>query len=110
MKSLSHFGRNVGRAASVWLLCGLAIAALRVPADAHHSATAFYDSTNFPHTIRGVPRYLDPMLVSGAAEYLRQLVVEGPDVAFRQQMTVGHLIGTMLGYHRRPPRPAGEQG
>ena len=64
---------------------------------------AFYDSQQFPHTIFGVPRYLYPMLLGNVAEYLRQLVVSGPNVAFRQQMTVGHMIGTMLGYHRRPP-------
>lgn len=64
---------------------------------------AFYDNQQFPHTIFGVPRYLYPMLLGNVAEYLRQLVVSGPNVAFRQQMTVGHMIGTMLGYHRRPP-------
>ena len=69
---------------------------------------AFYDTAEFPHTLFGVPRYLYPMLLSGMAEYLRQAVVDGPDAAFRQQMTVGHMIGTMLGYHRRPPRTGGE--
>lgn len=68
---------------------------------------AYYDGTEFPHTIFGVPRYLYPMLLSNVAEYLKQLVVSGPDVAFRQQMTVGHMVGTMLGYHRRP-RPGTE--
>jgi glycosyltransferase involved in cell wall biosynthesis len=65
---------------------------------------AYYDGTEFPHTIFGVPRYLYPMLLSNVLEYLKQLVVSGPDVAFRQQMTIGHMVGTMLGYHRRPPR------
>jgi glycosyltransferase involved in cell wall biosynthesis len=62
---------------------------------------AFYDASEFPRTILGVPRYLYTMLLSSMFEYLRQLLVSGPDVAFRQQMTVGHMIGTMLGYHRR---------
>ena len=65
---------------------------------------AFYDDAEFPHTILGVPRYQSSLLLSGIAEYLRQLLTQGPDVAFRQQMTVGHLIGTMLGYYHRPPR------
>jgi glycosyltransferase involved in cell wall biosynthesis len=69
---------------------------------------AYYDATEFPHTILGVPRYLYPMLVSNVVEYLKQLLSSGPDVAFRQQMTVGHMVGTMLGYHRRP-RPGTEQ-
>jgi glycosyltransferase involved in cell wall biosynthesis len=64
---------------------------------------AIYDATEFPHTILGVPRYLYPMLVSNVAKYFRQVVTLGPDAAFRQQMTVGHMIGTMLGYHQRPP-------
>ena len=63
---------------------------------------AYYDATEFPRTIFGVPRYLYPMLAANVAEYLWQLVTRGPDAAFRQQMTVGHMIGTMLGYHRRP--------
>jgi glycosyltransferase involved in cell wall biosynthesis len=65
---------------------------------------AFYDASEFAHTIFGVPRYLYPMLLSNIGEYLRLLITKGPDTAFRQQMTVGHMIGTMLGYHRRPPR------
>ncbi|MEE4236717.1 MAG: glycosyltransferase [Anderseniella sp.] len=65
---------------------------------------AYYDDKEFPHTIFGVPRYLYPMLLSNVGEYLRQLILKGPDTAFRQQMTVGHMIGTMLGYHRRPQR------
>lgn len=63
---------------------------------------AFYDTSDFPHTVLGVPRYLYPMLLSNIAEYVRRLVLQGPDAAFRQQMTVGHMIGTMLGYYRRP--------
>lgn len=63
---------------------------------------AYYDDEEFPHTILGVPRYLYPMLLASIGEYLRQLFLKGPDTAFRQQMTVGHMIGTMLGYHHRP--------
>lgn len=70
---------------------------------------AFYDTTEFAHTVFGVPRYLYAMLLSNVSEYLRQLVQEGPNAAFRQQMTIGHMIGTMLGYHRRS-RGTGEHG
>lgn len=65
---------------------------------------AYYDDAEFPHTLFGVPRYYYPMLLTTVAEYLRQLLTTGPDAAFRQQMTVGHMLGTMLGYHRRRHR------
>lgn len=65
---------------------------------------AYYDDQEFPHTIFGVPRYYYPLLLKTIGEYLRQLVTEGPDAAFRQQMTVGHTLGMMLGYHRRRTR------
>lgn len=65
---------------------------------------AYYDDTQFPHTIFGVPRYYYPMLLSNVMEYFKQVFTEGPDAAFRQQMTVGHMLGTMLGYHRRRQR------
>jgi hypothetical protein len=42
------------------------------------------------------------MLVSNVIEYLRQVATRGPDAAFRQQMTVGHMVGTMFGYYKRP--------
>lgn len=62
---------------------------------------AFFDTREFPHTIFGVPRFYYPQLVKGIGNYIFQVVTRGPDWAFRQQMTVGHLIGTMLGYHHR---------
>jgi glycosyltransferase involved in cell wall biosynthesis len=65
---------------------------------------AFYDDTEFPHTILGVPRYMYPMLLASVGRYLKQVVTRGPDFAFRQQMNVGHMIGTMVGYHRRARR------
>lgn len=65
---------------------------------------AFYDDTEFPHTLLGVPRYYYPMLLTTIAAYLRKLLLHGPDAAFRQQMTVVHMLGTMLGYHRRHAR------
>lgn len=65
---------------------------------------AYYDDQEFPHTIFGVPRYYYPMLLKSVGEYVRQVITDGPDAAFRQQMTVGYMLGTMLGYHRRQTR------
>jgi hypothetical protein len=62
---------------------------------------AFYDETQFPHTILGVPRYLYPMLVQAYAKYARQVVTLGPDAAFPQRMDVSHLAGKIRGYYRR---------
>ena len=62
---------------------------------------AFFDEREFPHTIFGVPRFYYPQLVRGIAKYLLHVVKQGPNRAFRQQMTLGHLAGTMLGYYRR---------
>lgn len=62
---------------------------------------AYYDPTSFPHILLGVPRYYYPLLARSLAKYLREIVSHGPDWAFRQQMNVAHMVGTMLGYHRR---------
>jgi glycosyltransferase involved in cell wall biosynthesis len=70
---------------------------------------AFFDDRTFPHTILGVPRYMYAMLLNNVGRYLKQLVTHGPDFAFRQQMNVGHMIGTMLGYHRRARRQRAQQ-
>lgn len=67
---------------------------------------AYYDPTRFPHTILGVPRYFFPMLARAGGSYLWQALTHGPDWAFRQQMNVSHLAGTMLGYRRRPGQEA----
>jgi len=62
---------------------------------------AFHDAREFPNTIFGVPRFYYLQLARGLMKYLAQAIACGPDFAFRQQMTVGNLIGTMMGYHRR---------
>jgi len=59
---------------------------------------AYHDNTAHPKRMLGVPRFYYPQLVRGLARYLSQLLTRGPDYAFRQQMTVGHMVGTMLGY------------
>jgi len=62
---------------------------------------AFYDETQFPHTIVGVPRYLYPMLGQAYAKYAWQVVTIGPDAAFPARMDVSHLAGKIRGYYRR---------
>jgi hypothetical protein len=49
----------------------------------------------------GVPLFLFPQLARNVGAYVRKSLTEGPDAAFRQQMTVGNFVGTMLGYARR---------
>lgn len=67
---------------------------------------AAHDDADFPRTLLGVPRFYYPQLLRGAGRYLAQVVSSGPDYAFRQQMNLGHMVGTMLGYrHRSQQRP-----
>ena len=68
---------------------------------------AAHDDADFPRTLMGVPRFYYSQLLRGVGKYLAQLVSSGPDYAFRQQMNVGHMVGTMLGYrHRRRQQPS----
>lgn len=62
---------------------------------------AAHDDADFPRTLLGVPRFYYSQLLRGVGKYLAQLVSSGPDYAFRQQMNVGHMVGTMLGYRHR---------
>ncbi|MDW8322983.1 MAG: glycosyltransferase [Burkholderiales bacterium] len=62
---------------------------------------AYFDDTPYPKRIMGVPRFYYPMLMRAAGRYLRLLITQGPDRAFRQQMTLGHTLGSMLGYYHR---------
>jgi len=62
---------------------------------------AFYGEQEFPNTLFGIPRFYYALLAKGVLKYLAQVITRGPDHAFRQQMTVGHLVGTMLGYRDR---------
>jgi len=62
---------------------------------------ALHDDTTSAHKLLGVPRFYYPQLTRGVGTYLRQALTRGPDYAFRQQMNVAHMVGTMLGYRRR---------
>jgi len=62
---------------------------------------ALHDDTPFRGTLLGVPRFYYGQLARAFRKYLGQALTRGPDFAFRQQMNVGHMLGTMLGYRRR---------
>lgn len=66
---------------------------------------AFHDDTPFPSTLLGVPRFYYLQLIRGIGKYLALAASMGPDYAFRQQMNVGNMIGTMLGYRQRSQLP-----
>lgn len=65
---------------------------------------ALHDGQTFRRTLLGIPLFLFPQLGRSAMSYLGRVIAEGPDLAFRQQMTVGHFVGTMLGYASRGRR------
>jgi glucosyl-dolichyl phosphate glucuronosyltransferase len=62
---------------------------------------AYHDDSPLRNRLFGVPGFYYPQLARGILRYLGQAFTRGPDFAFRQQMNVGHMIGTMLGYRRR---------
>lgn len=62
---------------------------------------ALHDDTAFGRTLFGVPRFYYAQLARGIGKYLAQVLSSGPDYAFRQQMNLGHMVGTMLGYRQR---------
>jgi glycosyltransferase involved in cell wall biosynthesis len=62
---------------------------------------AYHDDSSFRTRLFGIPGFYYPQLLRGVMRYLGQALTNGPDLAFRQQMNVGHMIGTMLGYRRR---------
>lgn len=70
---------------------------------------ALHDDTPHGRTWLGVPRYCYGQLARGMGRYVAQVLAAGPDHAFRQQMNVGHLLGTMLGHHQRHRGAGGVQ-
>jgi glucosyl-dolichyl phosphate glucuronosyltransferase len=62
---------------------------------------AYHDDSPLRNRLFGVPGFYYFQLTRGILRYLGQAFTRGPDFAFRQQMNVGHMIGTMLGYRRR---------
>lgn len=59
---------------------------------------AFHDDKVYANRWFGVPRFYFSQLGRGLGKYLAQALTKGPDWAFRQQMNLAHMIGTMLGY------------
>jgi glycosyltransferase involved in cell wall biosynthesis len=68
---------------------------------------AYFDSTAYRRTFLGVPLFLYRQLVRNILLYLIQLATRGSNQAFRQQMTVGHFSGMLLGYYQRARGTAG---
>ena len=62
---------------------------------------AFHDHSIYTRKWFGIPRFYFPQLARSLRKYLSQVLTNGPDSAFRQQMNVAHMLGTMLGYHKR---------
>lgn len=66
---------------------------------------AFFDDKEFPRTLFRIPRFYFLQLGKGMLKYAFQILTKGPDRAFRQQMVIGHMLGTMLGYCKRKNAP-----
>jgi len=62
---------------------------------------ALFEASEYPRAFLGVPFFLYRQFAHNFWKYLMELATEGSDRAFRQQMTVGHFAGMMLGYRRR---------
>ena len=62
---------------------------------------AFHDDTDHPSRLFGIPRFYFSQLARGVSKYLLQVSAKGPDWAFRQQMNLAHMLGTMLGYRKQ---------
>ena len=66
---------------------------------------AYYDNTKYPRQLAGIPLFMYQQLARSGGRYLWQVVSKGPDWAFRQQMNVCHLLGTMQGRFEARHRP-----
>jgi glycosyltransferase involved in cell wall biosynthesis len=66
---------------------------------------AYHDDTRYPRQLAGVPLFMYQQLVRSTGRYLWQTMTKGPDWAFRQQMNVWHLLGTMQGRFEATHRP-----
>ncbi len=62
---------------------------------------AFHDDQPYPRRWLGIPRFYFSQLARGTGRYALQALSRGPDWAFRQQMNVAHMLGTMLGYRKQ---------
>ncbi|BCX89796.1 glucosyl-dolichyl phosphate glucuronosyltransferase [Methylomarinovum tepidoasis] len=68
----------------------------------HHNAgilKAKQDNQIHPHRILGVPRFLFWLQLKAVGKYLCQVMMKGPDTAFRQLMNVVYFLGMIEGYH-----------
>ena len=62
---------------------------------------ALFDDPSYNRVIAGIPLFLYSQFFRNAGKYLAQVMKNGPDKAFRQQMTAGNFLGMILGYHKK---------
>lgn len=62
---------------------------------------SLYDTAQYSRKIFGVPRFYFVQLTRNIFKYAIQTITKGPDRAFRQQMNVVNMVGTMLGYRKQ---------
>lgn len=68
---------------------------------------AYFDAATYSRNVCGIPLFLFSQLIRNIGKYLAQILTKGPDLAFRQQMIVGHFLGKMAGYVKRARDNAG---
>ena len=62
---------------------------------------AVLSNDDFQRLILGVPPFLIRQAFVAAYEYVLQVFARGVDQAFRQQMTLGYVVGSICGYHEK---------
>lgn len=62
---------------------------------------AFHDSARYDRQLSGIPLFIFPQFARSVWRYFSKLVTKGPNLAFRQQMTVGNFLGMIAGFHAR---------
>jgi glycosyltransferase involved in cell wall biosynthesis len=62
---------------------------------------AFHDESAYPNKWFGIPRFYFSQLARGIGKYFWQAFTHGPDWAFRQQMNLANMMGTMMGYRQQ---------
>jgi glycosyltransferase involved in cell wall biosynthesis len=64
----------------------------------HGYQEAFFDDCKYGRTLHGVPLFVFRQTIRQGAKYIRELISNGRNYAFRQQMTLGYFVGRIKGY------------
>ena len=59
---------------------------------------ALLSNENYTRRLYGIPLFLFRNTIKEMFKYVEEIVLRGPNFAFRQQMTVGYAIGSMIAY------------